>query len=479
MTCTVGGTAPSQDFSNLKVWYSTLSTFSAGTSTLLSTLANTSNGGVVTFPSFVPQLIPGGTTGYIYITADGAGQNRSIQIFALTPADFTFSLAGLVATGSTTDGGLKQSCDIGLSDNAPQVTAGSAFKGTTVLLHQAMLTNGTVSTQVLSVLSCTTVGNYTSADITNLKAWYQTTQVYSGVGTLLTTLTTPGTAGNKTFPGFTSPTIATGASVYIFITADIAAGATTGDSINVNGLTTSNFTLTPGNFYGSTTNGGVKKIAVCIAPSSPVASNNSPVCAGTSLTLSSAASGSIVMYSWAGPNSYTAYVQNPTVSTAATAAMAGTYTVTISSCGSVTATTSVIVNPLPTPTITPDGPTNFCSLSGSVTLASSAGYYVLMEPGRSYHFKYLCNQQRQLFSNCQRCKRMFWYITGNCSIVQCKYCSDYYAWRANNFLRGRKRNAYFFFSQRLSLEPRRCHHFIYCGYRQRKLFCDSSKRGWM
>ncbi len=59
-----------------------------------------------------------------------------------------------------------------------------------------------------------------------------------------------------------------------------------------------------------------------------VASSNSPVCEGDALNLASLPNG-MTSYSWSGPNGFTSNQQNPTVSAAATLAMAGDYTVTV------------------------------------------------------------------------------------------------------------------------------------------------------
>ncbi len=59
----------------------------------------------------------------------------------------------------------------------------------------------------------------------------------------------------------------------------------------------------------------------------PTASNNGPVCVGGSLSLNTPISAT--SYSWSGPNSFTSTLQNPSVSSSATAVMAGTYTVSI------------------------------------------------------------------------------------------------------------------------------------------------------
>ncbi|MDP2385272.1 MAG: M43 family zinc metalloprotease [Bacteroidota bacterium] len=87
----------------------------------------------------------------------------------------------------------------------------------------------------------------------------------------------------------------------------------------------------------------------------PVASatNNSPVCAGSSLSLTGGNNG-MTTYSWSGPNAYSSGTQSPTVSASATAAMAGAYTLTVTNANGCvqTATTAVTVNALPTVTAT-------------------------------------------------------------------------------------------------------------------------------
>ncbi len=90
----------------------------------------------------------------------------------------------------------------------------------------------------------------------------------------------------------------------------------------------------------------------------PVAlpTNNGPVCEGALLTLTGAPAG--MTYSWTGPNGFVSVQQNPVVSGSATAAMAGIYTLTITSANGCqgSATTSVTINPLPVATATNNGP---------------------------------------------------------------------------------------------------------------------------
>ena len=89
----------------------------------------------------------------------------------------------------------------------------------------------------------------------------------------------------------------------------------------------------------------------------PTAANNGPVCVGQPLTLTGGPAG-MTSYAWTGPNGYTSILQSPTVSASATAAMAGLYTLTVvnaSGCSN-TGTTTAVVNALPVPTASNNGP---------------------------------------------------------------------------------------------------------------------------
>jgi gliding motility-associated-like protein len=100
------------------------------------------------------------------------------------------------------------------------------------------------------------------------------------------------------------------------------------------------------------------------------ASSNSPVCVGTPINLSgSASSGS---YSWTGPNGFISSIQNPTIG-ASTSAMAGTYSliITENGCQSTVATTTVVVNTLPTITASAT-PTTICA-GNTINLAGGGG----------------------------------------------------------------------------------------------------------
>ena len=109
---------------------------------------------------------------------------------------------------------------------------------------------------------------------------------------------------------------------------------------------------------GCTSAAGTTTVTVISVPATPTASNNGPMCAGSTLNLTTpTVTGA--SYLWTGPNAFTSYSQNPSVNTSATANMTGTYSVyiTVNGCTSVAGTTNVTVNALPTtPTASNNGP---------------------------------------------------------------------------------------------------------------------------
>ncbi|MDI1353581.1 MAG: T9SS type A sorting domain-containing protein [bacterium] len=86
---------------------------------------------------------------------------------------------------------------------------------------------------------------------------------------------------------------------------------------------------------------------------SPTVTNNSPICNALNLNLTASGGAS---YLWAGPLSFISSVQNPTISSAAPA-NSGVYNVTVTGVNSCTApaSTTVVVNPTPTISLTGGG----------------------------------------------------------------------------------------------------------------------------
>lgn len=116
-------------------------------------------------------------------------------------------------------------------------------------------------------------------------------------------------------------------------------------------------------------------------PITPIANNNGPLCAGTTLNLSSStASVGTITYAWTGPNGFTSNLQNPSL-TSPTVSATGTYNVTvqINGCTSAAGSTSVVINEIPVqPTASSNTPicsgtalnlTSNTSTTGSITYA--------------------------------------------------------------------------------------------------------------
>ncbi|OFY82870.1 MAG: hypothetical protein A3F72_01930 [Bacteroidetes bacterium RIFCSPLOWO2_12_FULL_35_15] len=116
-------------------------------------------------------------------------------------------------------------------------------------------------------------------------------------------------------------------------------------------------------------------------PLTPNASSNSPICEGSALNLTTNTVPGAT-YSWTGPNGFTSSTEDPIVSSNATAAMSGTYsvTVTVAGCTSPAGTTSVLVNPVPVASAGTDA----MIISGSsITLTASGGGTYLWSTGEA------------------------------------------------------------------------------------------------
>ncbi|MFA5194279.1 MAG: hypothetical protein WC401_00630, partial [Bacteroidales bacterium] len=132
-----------------------------------------------------------------------------------------------------------------------------------------------------------------------------------------------------------------------------------GGNITISGTPNSggvyNYTVTAQGGCGNTTATGTITVN---APGTPTVGNNGPVCEGGTLALTASTIAGAT-YSWTGPNGFSSSEQNPTVSTSATIAMAGTYyvTATVGGCTGSAGSTIVTINPVPSsPVANNNGP---------------------------------------------------------------------------------------------------------------------------
>src|SRR6185295_2384979 len=92
---------------------------------------------------------------------------------------------------------------------------------------------------------------------------------------------------------------------------------------------------------------GSVSVTVNQTPSAPTAGSNSPVCSGSTISLT-ASTISGATYAWTGPNSFSSTSQNPSI-TSSTTSNSGSYSVaaTVSGCTGATGSVSVTVNQTP------------------------------------------------------------------------------------------------------------------------------------
>ncbi len=198
----------------------------------------------------------------------------------------TFSINSFTFNGTVVS---SASPTIAISSTPP--AAANVNTGSTVVLQQYALAVSAVNA-TLNGLTVSTNGTYINTDLTNLKVRYSTDAVLDAGDATLSTFTTPGIAGVKAFPTFSSQTILSGSTGYLFITADIAVGATAGNSIHLGTNVLSNFSFSSGTRSGTdpAVAGGIQTFVIPIVVPSltlPVVSAISTTSATLGATITS------------------------------------------------------------------------------------------------------------------------------------------------------------------------------------------------
>jgi hypothetical protein len=253
LTVTTAGTYAAADLTNLKVRYSTDATLDGGDATLSTKTTGLAAGSHV-FPSFTSQSITSGSTGYLFITADIASSatgGNTLNLGTTAFSNITFSAGIKTGTDPVAAGNTRTIVNpsIAISGNSP--AASTHLQSSTDIVLKRLDLAVSSSNATLTGISVTTAGTYISSDVTNLKVRYSTDATLDGGDATLSTLTTPGVAGSKTFPSFTSQVINSGSTGYIFITADLSATATSGNTISLGTTAFSNLNFSLGNKTGT------------------------------------------------------------------------------------------------------------------------------------------------------------------------------------------------------------------------------------
>jgi large repetitive protein len=119
--------------------------------------------------------------------------------------------------------------------------------------------------------------------------------------------------------------------------------------ITITGLTAGTYSLITASLAGCpSSNLGPEILLDPNPPATPTVSGNSPLCSGSSISLTASSTTGGVAYSWTGPISFASTTQNPTI-TNATVLMSGNYSVvaTLAGCTSAAAIVPVVISQTP------------------------------------------------------------------------------------------------------------------------------------
>ncbi len=263
------------------------------------------------------------------------------------------------ATGSITLNGLLSNTSYVVhyssATGAQTATITSSGSGSVVVPN---LGSGTYTAINVTLGACSSnnVGPYTLSDpnppATPVASVLATPICAGGTINLSATSSTSGVSFEWTGPSYT----ATGATQAI-TNATVAASGSYTVVAKLNGCTS-----LPSNAVS---------VLVNPVPPAPSIASNAPICASSTLNLTSSGVTGTATYTWSGPNSFTSSVDNPSI-TNATVAASGNYTLTVTQNGCTSPASSPItatVNAVPAISGTASSnPTNCSSSTGSITL---------------------------------------------------------------------------------------------------------------
>jgi autotransporter-associated beta strand protein len=315
----------------------------------------------------VGGVMANGTSGLLSVTKTGAGtwtlSNLNTYSGGTTISGGTLEVSGSIPGNVTnTAGTLKLDNSSALANTATLALASSPAAGTVNLNFSGTQTIGGLYFGSTSMAQGTWGASGSGATHQNA--------AFTGASGVLNV-----TAGGAT-PSISMPSVSPSPDCYgspVSVAATVSGGSSPSGSVQffdgatslgtaplVSGTATlNNVTLSVGTHgsitatylgdnYNNQVTSSAGSVTVNALPATPTANNNGPVCAGTTLSLSTPTVANAT-YNWTGPNSYTSTAQNPTVSTSATTGLAGTYyvMVTTNGCASLQGSTLVTVNALP------------------------------------------------------------------------------------------------------------------------------------
>ncbi len=270
VTLTTAGTYSAADIATngFKFWLGNSAT-DLTSATQLGTAQTAVGTGSTVSISGLSTIINNATTRYIILTADIASSptnGATIGIATTEHSDITFASG----TKSGTDpiaAGTTRSISVATADidlSSPTSSTSNISQGAINQEIYRFDLTVTTAAATLNGVTITTAGSYLASDLTNIKCWYSVDNIFnSGADELLSTKTTSLGIGSHVFPTFSSKTILSGNTGYIFITTDLPYTATSGNIISVNAITTSDISFLSGNKTGTSSASGTKTIVEC------------------------------------------------------------------------------------------------------------------------------------------------------------------------------------------------------------------------
>lgn len=156
--------------------------------------------------------------------------------------------------------------EITLANNGSQTGSGNMEQNTTDNVLSTFTLAAAEANASLTEAYFTTSGNYTSSDITAIKLWANTTNTFATATQLSSYITTSTGSGDLLEYTGLSYSIPEGATRYFWLTADVAAAAVVGRTINVDAMIGADFVFSAGEATGSASAGGVQTIVASTAP---------------------------------------------------------------------------------------------------------------------------------------------------------------------------------------------------------------------
>ena len=144
-----------------------------------------------------------------------------------------------------------------LSSVNPAVAAANLNQNTLKQPVYSFNTAVSVANATINTVTFTSTGSYLIADINKFQLWYNTSNNIGTATKIGSDITTALGTGGHSFTALTQ-LINSGITGYFWITVDVAATPTTGNTLTVNAITTVNLTFSSGTKSGTTSNGGVQ-----------------------------------------------------------------------------------------------------------------------------------------------------------------------------------------------------------------------------